>query len=49
MAERPDVAEEIRLTLLEAAKAELLAGPTRGGNNGTGASVPAPAAAPAPA
>jgi recombination protein RecA len=44
MQERPDVAEEIRLTLLEAAKAELLAGPTRGGNNGTGVAAAAPAA-----
>jgi recombination protein RecA len=43
MQERPDVAEEIRLTLLEAAKAELAAGPVRG-NGGNGAQ-PAAAAA----
>jgi recombination protein RecA len=43
MQERPDVAEEIRLTLLEAAKAELLAGPAPGGGgNGAGISVPVP-------
>jgi recombination protein RecA len=42
MVERPDVADEIRLTLLEAAKAELAAGPARGGN-GVGAH-PTPAA-----
>jgi recombination protein RecA len=36
--ERPDVAEEIRLTLLEAAKAELATGPAHGnGGNGVGA------------
>jgi recombination protein RecA len=47
MVERPDVAEEIRLTLLESAKADLLAGPARGGGNGaaSGASIPAPVAA----
>jgi recombination protein RecA len=43
MQERPDVAEEIRLTLLEAAKAELTAGPAAAGGNGVGARAAAAA------